>query len=298
MSDAPGPASSPPTVSVIIPHYHDLAGLDLCLSALEAQTYPRDALEIIVADNDSPEGADAVANVIRGRAALVVVKERGPGPARNGAVAESRGRILAFTDSDCVPDPAWLAEGVAALSAFDLVGGRVKVVVDNPEHLTMAEAFEVVFAFDNEGYVRRQGFTVTANLFCPRAVFDRIGGFISWVAMEDVNWSHRARAAGYRLGFAGAAVVGHPARRTWADLATKTRRSNVGMYKHMAERPAGRARWILKCLAMPLSAVAHTPRVLAADRLTGWDQKSKALAGLFRVRLLRMTNGLQRLWHD
>ncbi len=39
-----------PRVSVVIPHYHDLRGLDLCLAALAAQTYRGGEVEIIVAD--------------------------------------------------------------------------------------------------------------------------------------------------------------------------------------------------------------------------------------------------------
>jgi glycosyltransferase involved in cell wall biosynthesis len=76
-----------PKVSVIIPHYRDLARLDKCLTALGRQTYPRDCIEIIVADNASPEGETAVAAAIAGRSRLVVVREKGAGLARNGGVA-------------------------------------------------------------------------------------------------------------------------------------------------------------------------------------------------------------------
>ncbi len=51
------------------------------------------------------------------------------------------------------------------------------VLAPDPARPTPAEAFELVFAFDNESYVRKKGFTVSANLFCTRAVFDRVGGF-------------------------------------------------------------------------------------------------------------------------
>jgi glycosyltransferase involved in cell wall biosynthesis len=102
-------------VSVIMPHYEDLDGLRKCLAALDAQTYPRHDFEIVVGDNGSPSGPDNVANVIAGRARLVTIGERGAGPARNGAVAASSGEILAFTDSDCVPEPQWLSAGLAAL---------------------------------------------------------------------------------------------------------------------------------------------------------------------------------------
>src|SRR6185437_13088511 len=121
------PANAP-KVSVVVPHYHDLGGLALCLAALGNQTYPKDRLEVVIADNASPEGEAAVAEVIAGRAKLVVIGDKGAGPARNGGVAASSGEVLAFIDSDCVAEPAWIEEGVNALGGHDLVGGRVKVL--------------------------------------------------------------------------------------------------------------------------------------------------------------------------
>src|SRR5580692_8311496 len=135
-------------VSVIVPHYNDLASLDLCLAALARQTFPAEEREIIVADNASPQGEAAVAKVIANRARLVIVPQKGAGPARNGGVAVSTGDILAFTDSDCVPEPHWLERGIAALAHCDFAGGRVDVLVGDPAHMSAAEAFERVFAFD------------------------------------------------------------------------------------------------------------------------------------------------------
>ena len=144
-----------PFVSVIIPHYQDLEGLKLCLASLDAQTYPRDRFEIVLADNNSPVGEAAVSRVVAGRAKLTIVTEKGAGPARNGAVATSRGDVLAFIDSDCVAETEWLAAGVEALSRYDLVGGRVRVLVRDPDHMSGAEAYERVFAFDFKTYIEK-----------------------------------------------------------------------------------------------------------------------------------------------
>src|SRR6202042_3484428 len=76
-----------PSISVIIPHYSDLDALDVCLSKLSEQTLSPSDFEIIVADNNSPEGEAVVASRIAGRAKMVTVTERGAGPARNGAAA-------------------------------------------------------------------------------------------------------------------------------------------------------------------------------------------------------------------
>lgn len=274
-----------PDVSVVVPHYDDLDRLDVCLAAIGAQTVSR-TFEIVVADNGSPQGLAAVQAVAGERARVVLVPEKGAGPARNGGVLASRGAILAFTDSDCVPQPGWLQSGVDALTACDVSGGRMLVGVRNPARLTPEEAFERVFAFDNETYVRRKGFTVTANLFCRREVFDRVGPFRTGVS-EDVEWCLRARAAGCRLDYAEAAAVVHPARRSWTELTAKWARLNREAYLLSRERPDGRLWWLVSTIAMPVSALAHTPKVLASPRLERPADRLAALAVLYRLRFWR-----------
>jgi GT2 family glycosyltransferase len=293
-SPAPSAGERVPKVSVIVPHYHDLHGLELCLAALQSQTFPRDEVEIVVGDNNSPEGEEAVATAIAGRARLVVIRERGAGPARNGAAAVARGDILAFTDSDCVPEPGWLAEGVAALNKHDFVGGKVRVLVDDMARMTSTEAFERVFAFDFKDYILNKGFTGSGNLFCARSLFNSVGGFRS-VVSEDVEWSHRARAMGFTLGYAPKAVIGHPARRTWPELVVKWKKANSEAYNLLIERRGGRLWWFLRSLALPASAVVHTPKVLSSPELETIGQRLAALATLYRVRWWRLINALQLL---
>ncbi len=283
---------TPPYVSVVVPHYNDLVALDHCLTTLLTQTYPRDRYEIIVADNASPQGRDAVAQVIAGRAALVVVEEKGAGPARNGGVAISKGEILAFTDSDCKAEPQWLVEGVAGLSEYDFVGGRVRVLVDDPKHMTPTEAFERVFAFDFKSYIIRKGFTGSGNLFCSRALFDKVGGFRVGVS-EDVEWSHRARSFGFTLGYAPAAIVGHPARKSWSELWRKWRRMNDEGWGLAKDRRNGRIIWLLRTLALPASALVHSPRVLLSPELDTLGQKLAALGILYRLRVTRAADALR-----
>lgn len=284
-------AHGSPRVSVIVPHYRDLTNLDLCLASLERQRFAREDFEIIVGDNNSPEGQAEVERVISGRARLVIVTEKGAGPARNGAVAAAKGGILAFIDSDCRAEPDWLSEGVKALGTYDFVGGRVRVLVDDMTRMTPVEAFERVFAFDFRDYILNKGFTGSGNMFCPRAVFETVGGFRA-VVSEDVDWSHRARALGYRLGYAPNAVIGHPARRTWDELLVKWRKANTEAFHLMTERRGGRWTWLIRCVALPVSAIAHTPKVLASRELVTLAQRSAALSVLYRLRWWRFRHAL------
>src|SRR5271165_879096 len=121
---SPGDTTAEPFVSVVIPHFNDLGGLRLCYSRLLGQTYPRDRFEIVVADNNSRCGLDMVGSAAP-EARVVPAPIQGAGPARNAGIAASRGEVIAFLDSDCVPEPDWLIEGVAALMQFDFVGGQV-----------------------------------------------------------------------------------------------------------------------------------------------------------------------------
>lgn len=260
-----------PAVSVIVPHYQSPQALDQCLSALEVQSYPRDAFEIVVADNASPMGLPAVQAIVRGRARVVLVEEAGAGPARNGGVAASCGDILAFTDADCLPERGWLESGIAALGDAGYVGGRMKVLVDDPARPSAAEAFETIFAFRNGRYVREEGFTVTANLFVRRRDFDRVGGFRTGVS-EDKEWCHRATASGLRIAYAPDAVVGHPARRDWAELQRKWKRLNAESFALSMQSPAGRLRWGLRNWALPAAAVINSVRALASDGMRPSDR--------------------------
>jgi GT2 family glycosyltransferase len=283
-----------PRVSVIIPHYSDLGGLALCLASLDRQTYPRDQFEIIVADNNSPGGPAAVAEVIAGRARLEVVTEKGAGPARNGGVAVSRGEILAFIDSDCVAEPEWLQEALEGLEGFDFIGGRVKVLVADPGRITPEEAFERVFAFDFKTYIEKKRFTGAGNLVCPRSVFDTTGGFGVGVS-EDVDWSRRAQACGFRLGYAPRAVVGHPARRSWPELLAKWRRVNLETFTLAMRRKHGRLLWLAKALLMPVSAVIHAVKVLRSPELNSMAERWGALTVLFRLRFWRLGDSVRLL---
>jgi glycosyltransferase involved in cell wall biosynthesis len=289
-----GKGQDRPAVSVVIPHFNDMHHLDICLSALQAQSYPQDRFEVIVADNGSPQGPEAVEAVIAGRARLVVVPEKGAGPARNGGVAVARGDLLAFTDSDCVPVVDWLREGLAALERWDFVGGRVRVLVEDAARPKPTEAFEMVFAFDNEKYVHRLRFTGAGNLFCSRKLFETVGGFRTGLS-EDVEWSRRALAAGFTLGYEAKAAVGHPARTTWAELVRKWRRINLETFGLQPEGPTRRLKWALRNLLLPASAVVHTPRVIFSPDLHDWRSRSGALWILYRLRMWRLFDSLRFL---
>jgi len=269
--------------SVIVPHLDDYENLDACLAMLQEQSFPSDRTEVIVADNGSSRGLDAVRGIVGTRGRVVEVAERGAAPARNAGVRASRGEAIAFIDSDCRPDRRWLEEGLAELQLADFAGGRVDVLVQDPKRMTAAEAFESVFAFQNERYVKDLNFTVTASMFVWRSVFDAVGGFENGVP-EDLDWCRRARVKGYRIGFAPNSIVGHPARRTMSELERKWRRLTLEWCEGARRDRRGPVYVLLHAWAVLLSIGPHSLAAISSNRLGGIRNRLLAVGALARIR--------------
>jgi cellulose synthase/poly-beta-1,6-N-acetylglucosamine synthase-like glycosyltransferase len=283
--DPQASATPRPFVSVVIPHYNDLEALSTCIASLQRQTWPVDRLEVIVADNNSICGIDAVMVAAPG-CRVVAASIQGAGPARNTGAEAARGDILAFIDSDCDPQPDWIERGVCGLAKYDFAGGRVITAARDPLRPTPVEAWEIVFGFDFERYINVEGYTGSGNMWVWRKVFDAVGGFRAGVA-EDMDWSFRARAAGFRLGYEPGAVVSHLARSDWSELLRRWRRVLAEHYLLTGEKPFATLRWGMWAAGMPLSIVPHSIKVLRSERLPRLRDKVSALAVLVAHRLWR-----------
>ncbi len=143
-TDARAPRSSPSLVTVAVCTYGRPAALRRCLASL--RELDDSAFEILIVDND-PRGS--VPETPVGHEVVRVIHEprRGLDHARNRAVAEARGRIVAFIDDDCEADVGWLR---GLRRPFDdpevaCVTGRVR-----PASLATAPQrwFEDRFSFD------------------------------------------------------------------------------------------------------------------------------------------------------
>ena len=270
-------------ISIIVPHRDDLDNLDRCLSDLHGQVSVPGRFEIIVADNASRCDRARLEAICGDRCRLIDAPIPGAAEARNVGVHASTAALLAFIDSDCRPAQHWLAAGVRALGTGPLVGGRVDVAVEDVGAMTPTEAFERVFAFNNERYIREEQFSVTANLFTTRAVFDTVGGFRTGVS-EDLDWGRRAVAAGYTWTFAEDAAIEHPARREWADLVRKWKRLMAESFGLARERRGGRLFWIGRNWAMLLSLPIAIIQVLRSSRVSTVADRRHALQVLVRLR--------------
>ncbi len=297
MDDDMPHAAAPPMISVIIPHYNDLENLDRCLTLLMQQNFTRE-FEIIVADNASIIPLDAIAKKIAGRARLVLCEEKGAGLARNAGVAVANAARLAFIDSDCRPEPGWLAAGYIALDTWDFAGGHVEIDVDDALAMTPVEAFERVFAFNFKDYIENKRFSVTANLFVRREVFEAAGGFRVQLS-EDVEWCHRAGAAGFSLGFAPDAIAGHPARKTWSELKRKwVRVTEETFYLNRDKQTYSTLRWILRNWAVLFSIAPHTFKIIMSSKLKSGRDRAGAFWILLKIRIFRFFEGHKVVWNE
>ncbi len=221
-----------PIVSVIIPVYQ--AGpLSLCLEALERQSLPRQAFEIIVVDNGADED---LAPILAPFPLVRKIQERTVGSyaARNRGVREARGEILAFTDADCIPAPGWVAAGVKELESGPknlVVGGRVTLFWPGADPNPW-ELYDSLVAFNQEAFLRTRSYGVTANLFVRKEAFAEVGPFNQTLRSGgDRDWGQRAAARGCELRYAPEAAVRHPARASLTELDNKHRRLIGGAWR-------------------------------------------------------------------
>jgi glycosyltransferase involved in cell wall biosynthesis len=175
-----------PDVSVVVPVHDAEATLPACLQSLQSQSLAADRYEIVVVDNNSRDGSAAVARLHPG---VTVVEERRQGAyaARNRGLGLARGRVVAFTDPDCVAAPDWLEKALAALAVETVVAVGETIPAGSSRALELLSTYarlkdEFVFGgSDRELYYGR-----TNNMAVLRSVFDTVGPFVEQPRGADV----------------------------------------------------------------------------------------------------------------
>jgi GT2 family glycosyltransferase len=204
---------------------------------------------------------------------------------------------LAFLDSDCRPTADWISNGLKAIEKSPMVGGRVDVVAADPANPTPTEAYELVFAFNNERYIREERFSVTASMFVRRDVFEAVGGFRPDVP-EDKDWGNRAVALGYTWYYEPAMRVSHPARRDWSELTAKWRRLIRESFSEAKNRRYASVFWILRSWGVLLSAILAVSTIVSSPRLDRFQYKIAASSVLFRLRWWRFLEAHHLLFRE
>src|SRR5437763_6979011 len=178
-------------VSVVIATRNREALLAQTLDALAAQTWPRERFEIVIADNGSADGTRELIAAAAQRSdspttKYVFVATPGKSHAVNAALELARGDVLAFTDDDVRPAPAWIEQLVAAFeeTGADFVAGRVQPIWEVSPPAWMSPSLYGVFAVPDNGAVRlpmgrgvnEQIVPIGAHMAVRTAVVHRLGG--------------------------------------------------------------------------------------------------------------------------
>ena len=102
-------------ISIIVAMRNEQDNVRSCLDALISQTYPQDRMEIIIVDDGSTDKTSDILHEYQERYSfLKIIRNESTPPGLsskkfvlNKAIENSIGKILLFTDADCVPQPEW-----------------------------------------------------------------------------------------------------------------------------------------------------------------------------------------------
>ena len=307
--------ASAPTVTVAVCTRNRTDDLARCLAALDRANYPN--LDILVIDN-APD-TDETAAFVRDRFPSVrYVREVRPGLdwARNRAILECRGDILAFTDDDAIVDGGWVAALARVFAISPEIMAVTGLVVPYELETEAQQVFEDYGGF-GRGCTRRWfrasrngpvalahggsgKFGTGANMAFRRRVFDAIGGFDPALDVGtptngggDLEMFFRVLKAGHTLVYEPAAIVRHRHRRSLAELRTQIANNGVGFFAYLV-RTATVFRderlavlrlglwwlwwWNVRRLLRSYVRTEHVPRSLIRAELKG------SLVGLGRYR--------------
>lgn len=249
--------------------------------------------ELIIADNNS---TDATAEVIAkadnldGRLRGVHVDRIGLGAARDAAWRHARGKIVAFTDDDCYPEPDYVD---AVLSVFEehpeagCVGGRILLFDPTDARATIDERTTPVEVPPCRFLAA--GFFQGANISFRRSILEEIDGLDQQLGAgtpfpcEDIDAIAATIWAGHPARFDPRPVVWHHHGRKIRDLPKLRASYDQGRGAYYAKyvlrsdtRLAYIAGWIWEDIKLPiLDYFVSVPRELrSAARYLDKNNKS------------------------
>ena len=180
-----------PRVSIIVPVYNNRAQLRPAVLSLVEQAIPD--LEVVVVDDGSTDGS---ADTVRDLPVRIVRQDnRGHPAARNAGLAEARGDLIGFLDSDDLAAPDGLGRLVQRLDAdptWSVAGGMPAGVIDDDgrvlktfgPHAPGAEP--TLRVLDLDLYREGRFFPVNVWLYLfRRAFFETMGGFDTTLRFSD-----------------------------------------------------------------------------------------------------------------
>ena len=250
-------SGSLPLVTVVVCTRDRTAGLVRCLESLNCLDYPK--LDVIVVDN-APDN-DATERLVQTKYPNVrYVNEPRPGLnwARNRAITEAKGDIIAYTDDDVVVDPGWIKAIAEIFSQNNGVMAVTGLVVPYEQETEAQIFFELRGGFgrgfkrkwhqmdknDNKSAASLFGlagmFGTGANMAYRRRLFDRVGFFDPALDVGtathgggDLEMFFRVLKEGFMLVYEPRAIVRHIHRRHHKQLRAQMASWGTGFYAYL-----------------------------------------------------------------
>lgn len=204
--------------SIIIPVYNRPQEVEELLESLTAQT--RKEFEVIIVEDGSSLTCKHIVQQYESKLQLFYFfkPNSGPGDSRNFGVGMANGDYYLILDSDCIIPPDYLAEVIQGLEAnpCDAFGGPDRAH-DSFSPMQKAINYSMTSFFTTGGI--RGGkkkldkfYPRSFNLGVSREAFTHLGGFSKMRFGEDIDFSIRLFAAGYRVRLFPEAWVFHKRR--------------------------------------------------------------------------------------
>jgi GT2 family glycosyltransferase len=198
------------SISIIIPTFNGASRIGDCLDALLKQTAGRD-VEILVVNDGSTDNS---AGIVRGYSEVRLINQRNAGPAaaRNRGAMEARGKLLLFTDDDCVPMPGWLDAMIAPFDDPEVVGAkgvyrtRQKRLAARFVQTEYEERYRLMADLDCIDFIDTYSAAFRRDRFLEMAGYDTS---FPVACAEDIELSYRMSAQGWKMKFVPAAIVYH-----------------------------------------------------------------------------------------
>lgn len=233
------------TVSIIIPIYNAEKFLPELFSCLKCFCF-RDGDEVLLVDNGSTDASKSMcleyAKENKQCRVLEFFEVADSYAARNYAVKNAKGCILAFTDSDCKPLPSWLDEVRKTEEGFVTAGMVELEVVANG----LWEHFDRHVHLGQTENAIKNNCVPTANMAVNASDFHKVGYFEERFSGGDFEWSMRACRKGLVVNYNPKAFMYHPSRKTFEEIATRERRTAYGQGKSYKNQNKSKGRLIAK----------------------------------------------------
>jgi GT2 family glycosyltransferase len=192
------------------------ADLEALLGSLEAQTHR--SFRLVVVDQNEDDRVETVLAAHPGLETLHLRSARGLSRARNAALIDLAGNVVAFPDDDCVYPPDLLERVARRLTdhpTLDGLTGRA-VADDGSAHPSWAAAAVMLDPYNLWNRV------ISFAIFLRRELVERVGAFDErlglgagslWSSGEEVEYVLRAIRAGARIEYDPRIAVTHPVKR-------------------------------------------------------------------------------------